>query len=516
VYIGTQAKAAADKPAIIHARTGVSMTYGQLDAESIRVARLLHARGLRRGDRIAIYMENHLSYMALIWAALRSGLCAVPVNRYFTAEELAYVINDCGAKAVFTTVQQADAAQALGDRIPGCAIRLVAGGSLPGWDGYEAAIAAFSASPLNEERMGTVMSYTSGTTGKPRGVLRPAPDMPASDTWPGWGETGALYGFDHNTVYLSPAPLYHGAPLRFCRAVHMAGGTIVMMDKFDAQGALALIERYQVTHSQWVPTMFVRMLKLDPEIRSGFDLSSHRVAVHAAAPCPIDVKRRMIDWWGPIVHEYYGGTDSAGITSIGCEEWLLHPGSVGLADPARVKVCREDGSPAAAGQVGLVYFVGRPGMLPEYLNDPEKTQAARHPDHMNWVTGGDVGVVDADGYLYLTDRKAFTIISGGVNIYPQAIEDVLIEHPSVADAAVIGVPSDEMGEEVKAIVELSKGHAPSAALAEDLIGHCKSRLARYMVPRSVEFVDKLPRTPMGKLMKKELRDPYWAGRSLVG
>ncbi|WP_346656232.1 AMP-binding protein [Paraburkholderia phenoliruptrix] len=515
MYIGTRAQETPNKPAIINASTGRALTYGQLDAESMRVARLLHARGLRRGDRIAIYMENHLSYMAVIWAALRSGLCAVPVNKYFNSQEMAYVINDCSAKAIVTTMAQGEVAGSVNAEIANCQIRLVADGELPGWENYEAAIAEHDASRLDVEMMGTIMSYTSGTTGKPKGVLRPLPDMPASEPWAGWSETGGLYGFDASTVYLSPAPLYHGAPMRFCRAVHMAGGTVVMMEKFDAEMALQLIDRYRVTHSQWVPTMFARMLKLDASVRGRFNLSSHRVAVHAAAPCPIDVKRQMIAWWGPIVHEYYGGTDSAGITSISCDEWLRHRGSVGRADPARVKVCLEDGTEAAIGQAGTVYLVGKRGALPEYLNDPEKTRAARHPAHDDWVTGGDVGVVRDDGYLYLTDRKAFTIISGGVNIYPQAIEDALIEHPLVGDAAVFGVPNEEMGEEVKAVVELANGVVPSAAMADELIAYCKSRVARYMVPRSVEFVDKLPRTAAGKLMKKELRDRYWEGRNLV-
>ncbi|POM14059.1 long-chain-fatty-acid--CoA ligase [Burkholderia cepacia] len=515
MYIGTRAQETPNKPAIINANTGVAVTYGQLDLESMRVARLLHARGLRRGDRIAIYMENHLSYMAVIWAALRSGLCAVPVNRYFNAQEVAYVVNDCSAKAIFTTLAQAEVVSSLSDSIPNCQIRLIADGGLPGWEGYEATIERYDASRLDVEAMGTIMSYTSGTTGRPKGVLRPLPDMDATEAWAGWSETGGLYNFDAETVYLSPAPLYHGAPMRFCRAVHMAGGTVVMMEKFDAETALQLIARYRVTHSQWVPTMFARMLKLDASVRNLYDLSSHHVAVHAAAPCPIDVKRQMIAWWGPIVHEYYGGTDSAGITAISCEEWLQHPGSVGRADPARVKVCLEDGTEAAIGQAGTVYLVGKSGSLPEYLNDPEKTRAARHPEHDDWVTGGDVGIVREDGYLYLTDRKAFTIISGGVNIYPQVIEDALIEHPLVGDAAVFGVPNEEMGEEVKAVIELADGIMPSAAVADELIAYCKSRVARYMVPRSVEFVEKLPRSAAGKLMKKELRDRYWVGRSLV-
>ncbi|NYT69221.1 fatty-acyl-CoA synthase [Pusillimonas noertemannii] len=509
MYIGTYARKVPKKPAVIDAETGSLLTYEQLNAESNRVARLLHERGLRRGDQVAIFMENHLSYMAVIWAALRSGLRAVPLNRYYNAEEVAYVVNDCGAKAIFTTAAQGNVAKALPGQIPGCGHLFVMDGDLPGWERYETALALQSALPPEVETMGAVMSYTSGTTGRPRGVLRPMPNVPASATWGGWIDTGELFDIDENTVYLSPAPFYHGAPMRFCRAVHMAGGTLVFMRKFDAEQALRLIEHYRVTHSQWVPTMFVRMLKLDRSIRERYDLSSHRIAIHAAAPCPTDVKHQMISWWGPIVHEYYGATDSAGITSITCEEWLQHPGSVGQADPERVKVCRDDGSEAAAGEPGQVYFVGEPESLPRYLNDPEKTRASRHPEHDNWVTGGDIGVIRENGYLYLTGRKAFTIISGGVNIYPQAIEDALIEHPLVADAAVFGVPNEEMGEEVKAVLELARGVEPSADLVDQLTVYCKTRVARYMVPRSFEFVEKLPRTETGKLMKKEMRDAYW-------
>jgi fatty-acyl-CoA synthase len=300
--------------------------------------------------------------------------------------------------------------------------------------------------------------------------------------------------------------------MRFSRATHMAGGTLVFMDKFDAQASLRLIERYRVTHSQWVPTMFVRMLRLDEATRTRHDLSSHRVAVHAAAPCPVHVKRQMIDWWGPIVQEYYGSTDGGGITAISCEEWLAHPGSIGRADPEVIRICVEDsGEEAAVGQDGLVYLVCKHSP-PEYLNDPDKTRRARHPVHDHWITAGDIGHVGPDGYVYLTDRKAFTIISGGVNIYPQQVEDVLCAHPLVVDAAVFGVPHAEMGEEVKAVVELAAGVPVTDETAQRLIDHCRGHLARYMVPRSVDFVPLLPRTPTGKLMKRELRSPYWTGQ----
>ncbi len=512
MYIGTRAQETPDKPAVINASTGELLSYRELDRRSVQIARLLRSRGLQRGDRVAVFMENHIEYMAVVWAALRTGLYAVPINRYFNGDELAYVVNDCGAKAMFTTFAQSEQSAHIANEIPGCGLRVMVSGTVPGWLPYESLIAQQSGAALDNESMGATMSYTSGTTGRPKGVLRPLQDAPASSTWPGWKETGGLYGFDAATVYLSPAPFYHAAPMRFARATHMAGGTLVFMEKFDAEAALGVIERYRITHSQWVPTMFVRMLKLDDSVRLRHDLSSQRVAIHAAAPCPIEVKRQMIAWWGPIIEEYYGSSDGNGITSISCREWLDHPGSVGRAHPDHVKICAEDGTEQATGVPGLIYLVGD-GALPQYLNDPVKTKASRHVLHDHWITGGDVGYIGEDGFLYLTDRKAFTIISGGVNIYPQAIENALIEHPLVGDAAVFGVPNDEMGEEVKALVELTAGAQGSDALAQQLIAYCGTKVARYMLPRSIEFVAQLPRTPTGKLMKKELRDRYWAGRT---
>ena len=513
MYIGTRAAETPDKPAVILARTGESVSYRELDNASMQVAQMLHARGLRRGDTIAIYMENHLRYMEVVWAAYRSGLLIATVNRYLKAPEVAYIVKDSGARFVFTSIARAEEAAMLPSLVPEGTQLLMVGGVLPGWSSYETALAPFPAERLAEEWMGAVLNYTSGTTGKPRGVLRALPELHASDMWPTWEETGKIYGFHRDMVTLCPAPLYHGAPMRSVRPAHMAGGTVVLMEKFDASEALRLIEKYRVTHTQWVPTMFVRMLRLSEEERRRYDLSSQQCAVHAAAPCSISVKRQMIAWWGPILHEYYGATDSAGGTFISCEEWLAHPGSVGKA-PSTLHVCDEAGVELPQGETGLLYFAGRQP-LPEYLNDPVKTRESRHPAREDWVCVGDVGYVDAAGYLFLTDRKSFTIISGGVNIYPKAIEEVLESHPAVADVAVFGVPNDEMGEEVKAVVELLPNMEPSDDLARTLIAFAASRLAPYMVPRSLEFSPELPRSPTGKLMKKPLRDAYWQGRTLV-
>jgi fatty-acyl-CoA synthase len=353
------------------------------------------------------------------------------------------------------------------------------------------------------------MLYSSGTTGRPKGIKPPLPDRQIDEP----GDTmiaafGARFGFDRDTIYLSPAPLYHAAPLRTCATVQALGGTAVVMERFEAERALELIERHRVTHSQWVPTMFVRMLKLPDKVRSRFDVSSMKVAIHAAAPCPVDVKRAMMEWWGPILHEYYSSTEMNGMTSIGPEEWLRKPGSVGREAIGVAHICDEDGHELAPGLVGTIYFE-REALPFEYHNDPAKTRSTQHPDHPTWTAVGDLGRVDEDGFLFLTDRKAFMIISGGVNIYPQEIEDVLILHPAIADVAVIGVPDDEMGEQVKAVVQLADGGEASRELALEIIDHVKQRIARFKAPRSVDFVDALPRTPTGKLLKGELRAGYW-------
>ena len=379
---------------------------------------------------------------------------------------------------------------------------------LLGGESYEFSVAAFPAEPLAEQWLGEIMLYSSGTTGRPKGVRRPLrllkvdeDDMLVQFT--------RGYGFDADTVYLSPAPIYHAAPLAFSVGVQSNGGTVVMMPRFDAEAALAAIERYRITHSQFVPTMFVRMLKLPAEVRSRYDLSSHRLAIHAAAPCPVEVKRAMIDWWGPIIHEYYGGTEGNGMTRIDSAAWLAHPGSVGRPIIGVLHICDEAGNAVPAGESGLVYF--ERDQLPfAYHKDAERTRAAQHPLHPTWSTLGDVGYVDAEGYLYLTDRKAFMIISGGVNIYPREIEDVLVTHPAVRDVAVFGLPDADMGEQVKAVVELMDEATPSDTLAAELLAFARGRLAHYKVPKSMDFIEALPRLPTGKLYKQALRAEYIA------
>jgi fatty-acyl-CoA synthase len=512
MWLPDYAAATPDKPAMISADTGEILTFGQLNDASNRVAQLLYARGLRRTDHLAILMENNLHFMEPVWAGFRSGLYVTTVNRYLPPDEAAYIVGDCGAKAIVTSYEKRETAAALTDLIPNCPIRLMVGGTIPGWESYEAALAASSPEPLAEEWIGDSMLYSSGTTGRPKGILRPLPQVPAAQAF-GMRQQGNLYGYSRETVYLSPAPLYHAAPLAFVLSVLSFGGTVVMMERFDAEQALKLIERYKVTHSQWVPTMFVRMLKLPEEVRKACDLSSLKVAVHAAAPCPVEVKRQMIEWWGPILYEYYAGTEGSGSTRIDSEEWLKHPGSVGKAGVGILHICDEDGNDLPPGEAGLIYFERETPTF-EYHNDPAKTRAARHPRHENWNALGDVGYLDEEGYLYLTDRQAFMIISGGVNIYPQAIEDALITHPKVGDVAVFGVPDAEMGEAVKAVIEPAPGHQPTAELAAELLDYARSRLAHYMAPRSLDFIAEMPRLPTGKLYKRVLRDAYWKDRQI--
>ena len=507
MYPGKYAAETPEKPAAVNAVTGEVLTYRRLNEDSIRLARYLRSVGLKRGDALAINLENRLEFFVATWAALRSGLYLVTVNQFLPSHDVAYIVADCGAKALITSDRLSKVAGELLSLIEQCPHRLIIGGELAGWESYEAAIEGQSIEPLDDERQGEHMPYSSGTTGKPKGIRRELGERHISEG-PEFLESFLSYGFDQDAIYLSPAPLYHAAPFAFTNRTHVLGGTVIMMPRFDAEESLRLIEQYKVTHSQWVPTMFIRMLKLEEDKRAAHDLSTHKVAIHAAAPCPIEVKRQMIEWWGPILQEYYAASERNGSTRINSEEWLRKPGSVGKAVMGTIHVCDDDGKVLGVGEDGVIYFE-RESVVFTYHNDPERTREAQHPHHPNWSTMGDVGHLDEVGYLYLTDRKTFMIISGGVNIYPQMIEDALCLHPMVHDVAVIGVPNPDFGEEVKAIVQTAEGVTHDEEVRTELMDFARERLASYMIPRSIDFRDELPRLPTGKLYKKQLRAEFW-------
>ncbi|HVV30617.1 MAG TPA: acyl-CoA synthetase [Mycobacteriales bacterium] len=511
MYIGDYAGSAPDRAAVIMASSGERMSYGELFDGSNRFARVLRESGLVRGDHVAIMAENNLRYFEVVWACLNSGLYITAISAKLTAAEAAYILRDSAAKALVTTRALADVAEALVADTSEIRCRLMIGGTSPSYSSYEQALAEQSGQRLPDESRGTFMLYSSGTTGQPKGVRFPLPETPAHE-----GDLQlrpssiALYGYHEGDVYLSPAPLHHAAPLRVSCLLHDVGATVVVMERFDAELALSSIQKYGVTIGQWVPTMFVRMLKLPEQVREQYDLSTMRLAIHAAAPCPVDVKRAMIEWWGPILYEYYSGTENIGTTALDSNEWLAHPGSVGRAVTGVLHICDDDGRELPAGEAGLVYFE-RDDVTFGYHHDDAKTASIVHPAHPSWRTLGDMGHVDDDGYLYLSDRKAFMIISGGVNIYPQEIENALVMHPAVEDVAVFGVPNEEFGEEVKAVVQPRRWQDAGPALADELMAFARTRLASYKCPRSIDFDPQLPRMDNGKLYKKPLRERYWEG-----
>ena len=514
MYPGTYAAHAPDRIAAVMAGTGETVSYGELERRSAQLARVLRDNGLRPGDVVALLTENSLRALEAYWAALRSGLYITAVNYRLKPDEVEYIVSDSGAAALIVSAGQAATAAAI--TAPAVKLRLAFGGPVRGCDGYEEAIAAASPEPLDDQPRGATMLYSSGTTGRPKGVRPPLPEAQVDGPAESLVELARLaFGFDEKAIYLSPGPIYHAAPLRFCGAVQALGGTVVMMQRFDAEQALRAVQEHRVTHAQFVPTMFVRMLQLPPEVRHRYDLTSLRVAVHAAAPCPVEVKQKMIEWWGPILLEYYAGTEGNGMTAIDSRTWLTKPGTVGRPILGTVRICADDGTELPAGQTGGVYF--EQDEVPfTYHNDLAKTRAAQHPGHPTWTTLGDVGYLDEDGFLFLTDRRAFTIISGGVNIYPQETENVLALHPAVLDVAVIGVPDPEMGESVAAFVQPAAGAVPGPELEQEIIAFVKSRIAGFKAPRTVRFVDDLPRNEAGKLVKAELRARYGISAERTG
>lgn len=509
MHPGIHALTDPSKPAVVMGESGEVVSYDELDRRSAQLSRLFEAEGLRLGDRVAILAENHPRYFEVMWAALRSGLYLVTVNRHLVAEEAAYIVTDSEAKVLITTAALADVATEMAPLIDSCPTRLMIDATVDGFVSYTEAISGQSDGPLEGGPKGDLMLYSSGTTGRPKGIKRPLRGLSVDDPSSAGMSLMERYvmGMDDRSVFLSPAPLYHAAPAHWTLGVHELGGTVVVCEKFDPETFLAVIERHKVTHTQVVPTMLIRLLSLPPEIRARYDLSSLEGLVHAAAPCPPPVKRQMIEWLGPIVSEYYSGTEGGGVTFITASEWLDHVGSVGKPLAGSVHICADDGSELAAGEIGVVYF-GQDSEPFEYHGDPDKTQKSRHPTNPRWTTLGDVGYVDADGYLYLTDRLSFMIISGGVNIYPAEIESALIMHPDVADVAVFGLPDPDMGEFVQAVVQVEPGVVADEALVEELIRYGREHLAGYKVPRRISFRSELPRVATGKLYKRVLRDEF--------
>ncbi|ANW65270.1 acyl-CoA synthetase [Mycobacterium sp. djl-10] len=509
MYPGHHAAVRPDHPAIIMNGSGEVTTYAELERESARLARYLHQSGLRTGDGVVLVSPNHAMCLIVYWAAVRSGLYVTALNFHLSADEGLAVMANCRPRALIASADCGTLAAALACGTPTLEVRLSFGGVVDGCAGYHDELAGVSAEPLAHQPRGADMLYSSGTTGGiPKGIRPALPDREVHEPGdPMVTSFGPRYGFDTDTVYLSPAPLYHGGPLRFAIVVLALGGTVVVLERFDAETALAAIDRHRCTHSQWVPTMFVRMLKLPRVVRDRYDVGSMRCAVHASAPCPVEVKRAMIEWWGPVLEEYYASQEAAGITMISSRDWLTHPGSVGRPVLGDIKICDADGAELPPGSTGTIYFA-RDEVPFVYHDDPERTRKAQHPEHENWSTPGDIGYVDEDGFLYLTDRAAFMIISGGVNIYPQEIEDELALHPEVYDVAVIGVPDDDLGETVAAFVIPAPGSVADVELERRILDHLGTRLARYKMPRRVEFVDELPRTPTGKLAKAGLIARY--------
>ena len=500
MHLSEIAAAAPDKPAVIAADGERVLTYGDLDRRSRQVSRLLARLGVQTGDHVALLLPNRPEYFEVAWGAQRRGTYWTPVNWHLTAAEAGYIVADCGARVLFAAAETAHVAAEIAADRPGLTVFVAGGEPGPGQQSYEAAISGQSADQIDDEIDGAVFFYSSGTTGRPKGIK-------PNHAFPPFGSPSTLgllmnvvFGFGTDSVYLCPAPLYHAAPNNFSLGTHRLGGTVVLMDRFDPAECLRAIQAHRVSHVQFVPTHFVRLLRLPAAQRLACDVSSLRTVVHAAAPCPVEVKRQMIDWLGPCLVEYYAGSEANGITIIDSADWLAHPGSVGRALGTAVHIVGDDGAELPAGQDGLIYFEGQTF---EYHNDPAKTASAL--DDRGWSTLGDIGHLDEEGFLYLSDRRTDLIISGGVNIYPAEIEAALISHPAVEDVAVIGVPDAEMGQQVLAIVQPARQGTGSPDLAAELIEHCRARLATFKCPRSVEFVTELPRLPTGKLLRRQLR-----------
>ena len=498
------AKSHPDRAAYIMAGSGERVTYRQLEERSNQGAHFFRSLGLKAGDVIALFMDNSPRYFEIAWAAQRSGLYYTCISSKLTAGEVEYIVGDCAAQVLITSGGVGPVIDDLPAHLPGVKLYMVGEARAP-YASFEAARAGFPTTPIADQTAGSDMLYSSGTTGRPKGVKPALTGGPIDAPNPLAMMSSQMFGFPDACTYISPAPLYHAAPLRWTMGVQRNGGTVVVMEKFDPEQMLAAIEKHRVDCGQFVPTHFVRLLKLPQEVRDRYDVSSLKSAVHAAAPCPVPVKEQMIAWWGPIIHEYYAGTEGNGFCYISSAEWLTHRGSVGRGLTAEVKICGDDGEALPPRTEGGVYFSG--GAPLSYHNAPEKV--AEGTNQHGWTTLGDVGWVDEEGYLYLTDRKSFMIISGGVNIYPQELENVLIGHPKVADAAVVGGPHEEMGEQVIAVIQPMDWADAGDELRAELMAYARQHLSHVKAPRVIDFMAELPRHATGKLYKRLIRDAYW-------
>jgi fatty-acyl-CoA synthase len=493
-----------DSPAVVVPTTGQQVSYRVMVDRSKQLANVFRERGLRPGDHVAIFLTNMPEYFEVVWAARRAGYFYTAISWHLTPGEVRYMLENSGAKALVVSADLADVAGQAARDLPHLALRLLIGADRPGWENYAEVVAKAGTAPAGPEIEGQAMLYSSGTTGRPKGIVharvnleRRFGDVSGDILWVN------RYALDSQSVSLTVGPLYHAAPLVSAMSTHRHGGTVAVLPTFDAEQTLKAIEKYHVTHVQFVPTMFIRLLRLPEEVRRRYDLSSLRAVAHSAAPCPVEVKRQMIEWFGPVIYEYYSATEAAGHVSIGSAEWLEHPGSVGRVAPGSVAVTDESGRELPAGEDGIIWFT-RPASQFSYHGDPGKS-ASMYNDK-GWARMGDVGHLDSGGYLFISGRSDHTIISGGVNIYPREIEDLLIEHPAVDDVAVIGVPDAEYGEAVKAVVTLRDGYAGSPALEREIIDWTRTRLAHFKCPRSVGFADWLPRSVAGKMMKHRLTE----------
>ena len=503
MHLTTFAQSSPDKVALLNADTGSTLSYRQLNERANQGAHALRLLGLKRGDVLAVLLDNGFEIFEIAWAAQRAGLYLTSISTRLPSADVAYILEDSGARILIASDRLSSVAAAARDHVPhvqGFSIAAPLGG-LMSWKTLRESRPTFA---ISDESAGADMLYSSGTTGRPKGVRPPLPSGEITAATPLMRMATTLYDMRPESLYLSTSPLYHAAPQRWALTVQRIGGTVIFTEKFDAEHGLALIEKYRVTHATFVPTHFIRLLKLPAEVRGRYAHASLKAVIHAAAPCPVPVKHAMIEWWGPIVHEYYSGTETCGITALNAEEWLRKPGSVGRAVLGTVKITDDVGNELAANQVGNVYFAGGPTF--EYHNDPVKTAEAY--DRHGWATMGDIGHIDADGYLYLSDRKNFMIISGGVNIYPQEIENLIVTHPKVADVAVIGAPDEDMGEKVVAIVQPANWADAGTLLADELRAFTRAALGGVKCPKQFHFRESLPREPTGKLMKRLLRDEY--------